>query len=40
MIEVRLIISAVKAGAEPFVEPPDPDRSDSPDDDAALAFAY
>ena len=43
VIEVRLIMSAVAAGAEPFVEPPDPGRNgteDPADDDAPLAFAY
>ena len=41
VIEVRLIVSAVKAGAEPFAEPPDPGRRDATsDDDAPLAFAY
>jgi len=42
VIEVRLIASAVNAGAEPFAEPPDPGNPDraASDDDAPLAFAY
>ena len=39
VIEVRLLASAITAGADPFVEPPDPDNAES-DDDAPLAFAY
>ncbi|WP_340538213.1 cytochrome ubiquinol oxidase subunit I [Nocardioides sp. GXZ039] len=39
IIEVGLMIRAVKKGADPFVEPPDPGKDDK-DDDAPLTFAY
>ncbi len=38
VIEVGLLARTIKAGAEPFVEPPDPGGEQS--DDAPLAFAY
>ncbi len=38
VIEVGLLARTIKAGAEPFVEPPDPGGDQS--DDAPLAFAY
>ncbi|MDN5893728.1 MAG: cytochrome ubiquinol oxidase subunit I [Nocardioides sp.] len=41
VIEFGLLVKYVKAGAEPFVEPPDPSlRGSSQDDDAPLTFAY
>jgi len=39
IIEFGLLWRYIKAGAEPFQEPPDPGKSPS-DDDAPLAFAY
>jgi cytochrome d ubiquinol oxidase subunit I len=39
VIEVRLLAHFVKQGADPFIEPPDPSRSDS-DSDRPLTFAY
>ncbi|MFB9315031.1 cytochrome ubiquinol oxidase subunit I [Nocardioides plantarum] len=38
VVEVRLLVSAIRGGAPAYVEPPDPSR-DRTDDDA-LAFAY
>ena len=41
VIEVRLLITAVRKGAAPFEEPPDPASDDADaDQDAPLAFAY
>ncbi|KRF20755.1 cytochrome ubiquinol oxidase subunit I [Nocardioides sp. Soil796] len=46
VIEFGLLVKYAKAGAEPFVEPPDPSLrgpssgSDGSDDDAPLTFAY
>jgi cytochrome d ubiquinol oxidase subunit I len=38
VIEVKLFLKYVRAGAQPFEEPPKPDHHD--DEDAELAFAY
>ena len=42
VVELKLLASAIKDGAAPFVEPPDPGSADGTDadDDAPLAFAY
>jgi cytochrome d ubiquinol oxidase subunit I len=39
VIEVGLMLRAIRAGADPFEEPPDPTRG-GPDEDRPLAFAY
>ncbi len=41
VVEVGLIVKYVRAGAEPFAEPPDPGSDDQEhDDDRPMAFAY
>src|SRR4051812_8684730 len=40
VIEVGLILKYVRAGADSFVEPPDPSLTDRGDPDAELTFAY
>ncbi|WP_137292611.1 cytochrome ubiquinol oxidase subunit I [Nocardioides dongxiaopingii] len=40
VIEVGLMLRAVRSGAGEFVEPPDPGRRSEQDDDAPLTFAY
>jgi len=39
VVEVGLILRTVRAGADPFEEPPDPSSGDS-SEDRPLAFAY
>ena len=39
VVEVGLLLAAIRSGAEPFSEPPDPSRSPS-DEDTPMAFAY
>jgi cytochrome bd ubiquinol oxidase subunit I len=39
VVEVGLMLRAVRAGADAFEEPPDPTFGDSPED-RPLAFAY
>jgi len=39
VVEVGLLLAAIRAGADPFSEPPDPSRSPS-DEDAPMALAY
>ena len=40
VIEVGLLLRTIKAGAEEYVEPPDPTIQGREDDDAPMAFAY
>jgi cytochrome d ubiquinol oxidase subunit I len=40
VIEVGLLLRTIKAGAEEYVEPPDPTIRGREDDDAPMAFAY
>ncbi|CAM3243901.1 cytochrome ubiquinol oxidase subunit I [Nocardioides dubius] len=41
VIEIKLLVTYARKGADPYVEPPNPTlRGDDSDDDAPLAFAY
>ena len=40
VVEVGLLLRTIQAGAEEYVEPPDPSIRGREDDDAPLAFAY
>jgi cytochrome bd ubiquinol oxidase subunit I len=40
VVEVGLLVLAIRSGAEPFVEPPAPTRTGGSDEDAPMAFAY
>jgi cytochrome d ubiquinol oxidase subunit I len=40
VVEVKLLLRTIRAGAEEYAEPPDPTLRGREDDDAPLAFAY